>query len=107
MPSEEIDELARRIAAFLQPDALLTKEEAAELLGCSVSTFDAVYRKIPTFPPPFTEGLPVSVRVQPRWRQGSLSDWIQAVDPSSRRKIGRRRNLPAEIALFLPKESEQ
>lgn len=92
MTPEEIEELARQIAARMAPDALLNAEDVAAILGCTAKYVTAQYAVTPGFPAAIRLTGPGGRRSQPKWKRSAIVAWIDSHIEGRTKRGGRPRN---------------
>ena len=97
MTEVEIEGLAQRLAKLLDPDAPLTSDEAAALLGCSARYLKEGYCKRKGFPQPAYLPGPDGRRGEPRWIKRHLTDYVASLVPKTPGKPGRPRGSGATL----------
>lgn len=90
----DIDTLATKIAAKLDPIALLDAEAVGALLDCAGRYVREEYMRAPGFPKPVRLTGPEGRRSQPKWRRKDIADWIDAHTDSRSKRGGRPRETP-------------
>lgn len=73
-----IDDLARKIAMRMDPEALLDAEDVGAWLKCSGRYVLEHYVLAPGFPRAIRLTLPEGRKSNPRWRRQDISQWIDA-----------------------------
>lgn len=92
MHAEEIESLARQIAARMDPDALLDAEDVAAILKCSPRYVTEQYVLAAGFPKAIRLTGPEKRRSQPRWRRSEIMAWVDAHRNGATTRGGRPRN---------------
>lgn len=92
MHAEEIEDLARQIAARMDPDALLDAEDVAAILKCSPRYVTEQYVLATGFPKAIRLTGPEKRRSQPRWRRSEIMAWVDAHRNGATTRGGRPRN---------------
>lgn len=92
MPEEvDYEALARHLAPFLCPDALLDAAGVAALMCCEPRTVSEHYAKAPGFPAAIRPVGPNGKPGHPRWIRREVTDWIAS---HRAKKAGRPRKTP-------------
>lgn len=91
MSPEEIEELARQIAARMAPDALLNAEDVAAILGCTAKYVTAQYAVTPGLPAAIRLTGPGGRRSQPKWKRSDIMAWIDSHTEGRTKRGGRPR----------------
>lgn len=94
MLTDDVQELARHIAARMAPDALLDAEDVAALLKCSARYVKGQYAISPGFPKALRLTGPDGRRSNPRWRRSDIIDWINSHTGGRSKLGGRPRKTP-------------
>lgn len=87
-----IVDLARQIAARLDPDSLLDAEDVAAMLKCSPRYVREQYACAPGFPKAIRLTGPNERRGSPRWRRSDIMKWIDSHAYGASKRGGRPRN---------------
>lgn len=90
-PSIDYAELAKHLAGFLCPDALLDAASVAALLKCEPRTVSEHYAKAPGFPKAIRPEGPNGKAGHPRWIRQEIADWVAS---HRKAKAGRPRKVP-------------
>lgn len=88
---EEIADLARQIAARLDPESLLDAEDVAAILKCSPRYVTEQYAISQGFPKALRLTGPEGRRSKPRWKRSEIMDWINAHTGGRSKRGGRPR----------------
>lgn len=92
MQTDDIQDLAREIAARMAPDALLDSEDVAAILKCAPRYVREQYAAAPGFPKAIRLTGADGRRGAPRWRRSDIMQWIDSHEPGVTKRGGRRRN---------------
>lgn len=97
MTEAEVEGIARHLATFLCPDALLDAKDVGALLKCSARHVLAWHAKSPGFPDPVRLNGPDGQVGHPRWLRKDITSWINShvVSPEPVTRLGRRRKAAA------------
>jgi predicted DNA-binding transcriptional regulator AlpA len=87
----DMADLARRVAALTDPEALLDADDVAAWLKCTARYVKEHYAKSGDFPQPMRLPAAEGRRGQPRWRRQDIQDWLDQHRPRARGKPGRKR----------------
>lgn len=91
MQADEVQDLAREIAARMAPDALLDAEDVAAILKCSARYITEQYVLSPGFPQALRLTGPDGRRSKPRWKRSDIMEWIDAHRDGRSKRGGRPR----------------
>lgn len=91
MHAEQVQDLAREIAARMAPDALLDAEDVAAILKCSARYVTEQYTLSPGFPKPLRLTGPDGRRSKPRWKRSEVMAWVDSHANGAVKRGGRPR----------------
>ena len=92
MQVEDVQSLAREIAARMAPDALLDAEDVAAILKCTAKYVTSQYAITPGFPGAIRLTGPGDRRSKPRWKRSDIMAWIDSHQGGRSKRGGRPRN---------------
>jgi predicted DNA-binding transcriptional regulator AlpA len=92
----DLDDLARAIAARMDPAALLEPADVGAMLKVCPRQVTDRYAKSPGFPAPVSLPTASGGRSQPRWQRADIVAWIASRKPGARKpgQPGRPRREP-------------
>lgn len=92
----DVQELAREIAARMDPDALWDSKDVASFIKCAPRHVTEELAGTPGFPQAIRLPGPGGRRGQPRWRRRAILQWVTACEAGRRHQGGRPRKAVAE-----------
>lgn len=88
---EEIEELARQIAARMAPDTLLDARDVAAILKCTPRYVTERFIITPGFPRPLRLTGPNGSRSRPKWQRSEIMAWVDSHKDGRTKRGGRPR----------------
>jgi hypothetical protein len=88
---DDVENLARQIAARMAPDALLDSEDVGAILKCSPRYVREQFAIAPGFPKAIRLTGPEHRRGSPRWRRSDIMDWVNSHVNGATKRGGRPR----------------
>ncbi len=85
-------EIARELAARMDPDALLDAADVGALLGFSARSVTERFVLAPGFPKALRLTGPGDTRAHPRWKRSAVMAWVDAHENGASKRGGRPRN---------------
>lgn len=92
----DVEELAREIAARMDPDALWDSKDVSSFIKCTPRYVTEDLAGTPGFPPAIRLPGPSGRRGQPRWRRAAIVKWVESCEAGRRAQGGRPRKKAEE-----------
>ena len=93
-PGIDVAELARALAAYIDPDALWTGDDVAAHLRRAPRYVTEKMAKAPGFPKAIRMPLADGKRGAPLWRRSAILEWVSRVEQGYKPQGGRPRLRP-------------